>query len=78
MAENIREALLSVDPGRIEAAFSFGMTMIVVTHEMGFAREVATRMIFMEDGVIREEGTPEEFFEHPKDKRLKEFMAKII
>ena len=55
-----------------------GMTMIVVTHEMGFAREVATRMIFMEDGVIREEGTPEEFFEHPKDKRLKEFMAKII
>ncbi len=55
-----------------------GMTMIVVTHEMGFAREVATKMIFMDGGVIREAGTPKEFFENPKDQRLKEFISKIL
>ena len=55
-----------------------GMTMVVVTHEMGFAREVASRVIFMDDGQILEEAPPEEFFEHPKDERLKEFLSKIL
>ena len=55
-----------------------GMTMAVVTHEMGFAREVADRVIFMADGIIRESGTPEEVFDHPKDARLQEFLAKVL
>ena len=55
-----------------------GMTMAVVTHEMGFAKEVATRVIFMDAGQIKEQGTPEEFFENPKDERLKEFLSKIL
>ncbi|MGF7400317.1 amino acid ABC transporter ATP-binding protein [Thermoanaerobacterium thermosaccharolyticum] len=55
-----------------------GMTMIVVTHEMGFAREVADRVIFVDDGVIVEEGTPREVFENPKSPRTKEFFSKIL
>ena len=55
-----------------------GMTMVVVTHEMGFAREVATRVIFMESGEVREQGSPEDFFGNPKDERLKEFLSKIL
>ena len=55
-----------------------GMTMVVVTHEMGFAREVASRVLFMDDGQIQEEADPQEFFEHPKDARLKEFLSKIL
>ncbi len=55
-----------------------GMTMVVVTHEMGFAREVGTRVIFMDEGVIKEENTPKEFFENPKDPRLKDFLSKIL
>ena len=55
-----------------------GMTMAVVTHEMGFAKEVATRVLFMDAGEIREQGTPEEFFGNPKDERLKEFLSKIL
>ena len=55
-----------------------GMTMAVVTHEMGFAKEVATRVIFMDAGQIKERGTPEEFFGNPKDERLKEFLSKIL
>ena len=55
-----------------------GMTMAVVTHEMGFAREVADRVIFMADGIIRESGTPEEGFDHPKDARLQDFLAKVL
>lgn len=55
-----------------------GMTMVVVTHEMGFAREVATRVIFMDEGQIKEENTPEEFFTNPKDERLKEFLSKVL
>ena len=54
-----------------------GMTMLVVTHEMGFAREVANRVLFFADGVIKEQGTPEEVFDHPKDDRLKDFLAAI-
>ena len=55
-----------------------GMTMLVVTHEMGFAREVATRVVFMDGGVIVEEGTPTEIFDHPKSDRLKNFLAKVL
>ena len=55
-----------------------GMTMIVVTHEMGFAKEVASRVIFMDDGQIVEEAEPEEFFGNPKNPRLKEFLSKIL
>ncbi len=55
-----------------------GMTMVVVTHEMGFAREVANRVIFIDDGVIKEENTPKEFFDNPKDERLKEFLSKVL
>ena len=55
-----------------------GMTMIVVTHEMGFAKEVATRVIFMDDGVIKEENPPEEFFANPQNPRLKEFLSKVL
>lgn len=55
-----------------------GMTMVVVTHEMGFAKEVATRVIFMDEGQIKEQGDPQEFFEHPKDPRLQEFLSKIL
>ena len=55
-----------------------GMTMAVVTHEMAFAREVATRVIFMDVGRIIEEGTPEEIFEHPKNQRLKDFLSKVL
>ncbi len=55
-----------------------GMTMVVVTHEMGFAREVASRVIFMDEGQIVEEGTPEEIFDHPKMDRTKAFLNKIL
>lgn len=55
-----------------------GMTMVVVTHEMGFAREVASRVLFIDDGQIKEEAAPAEFFEHPKDPRLQEFLSKIL
>ena len=52
--------------------------MVVVTHEMGFAREVANRVVFIDEGRIKEENTPEELFDHPKDERLKEFLSKIL
>ena len=55
-----------------------GMTMVVVTHEMGFAREVGTRVIFMDGGTILEEDRPEELFAHPKSERLKTFLAKVL
>ena len=55
-----------------------GMTMVVVTHEMGFAREVGTRVIFMDKGVIMEDGTPAEIFTAPKSERLKTFLAKVL
>lgn len=55
-----------------------GMTMVVVTHEMGFAREVATRVLFMDGGNIQEQNTPEEFFAHPKNERLKAFLSKVL
>ncbi len=55
-----------------------GMTMAIVTHEMGFAREVADRVIFIDEGVIAEEGTPEEIFANPKSARLKDFLSKVL
>ena len=55
-----------------------GMTMVVVTHEMGFAREVGDRVLFMADGMILEEGTPELLFEHPQNPRLKDFLSKVL
>ena len=55
-----------------------GMTMVIVTHEMGFAREVASRIIFIDEGVIKEENAPKEFFENPKNERLQEFLSKVL
>lgn len=57
---------------------STGMTMVVVTHEMGFAREVANRVMFINDGVIQEEGIPQEIFGNPKSQRLQEFLSKVL
>jgi polar amino acid transport system ATP-binding protein len=54
------------------------MTMVVVTHEMGFAREVSNRVVFLDDGAIAEEGTPEEIFGNPQCERLKNFLAKVL
>lgn len=56
----------------------YGMTMVVVTHEMGFAREVADRVIFMSDGYIEEEGTPQEIFQNPQSERLKQFLKSVL
>ncbi|NLZ73969.1 MAG: amino acid ABC transporter ATP-binding protein, partial [Bacteroidales bacterium] len=55
-----------------------GMTMVVVTHEMGFAKEVATRVMFIDEGVIKEQNNPKAFFENPKDPRLKDFLSKVL
>jgi len=55
-----------------------GMTMVVVTHEMGFAKEIANKVIFMDGGVICEEGTPEEIFDNPKQERTKAFLSKVL
>lgn len=78
------EPTSALDPEMVEEVLELmkklakdGMTMIVVSHEMKFAREVATKMIFMVDGKIEEEGTPNQIFEHPKSDRLKEFISKI-
>lgn len=57
---------------------SQGMTMVVVTHEMGFAKEVGSRVIFFDEGIIQEEGTPEEIFRNPKGERLKSFLSKVL
>ena len=55
-----------------------GMTMVVVTHEMGFAREVGTKVLFMDEGIIMEENTPQEFFTSPKSRRLQDFLSKVL
>ena len=62
----------------IRALAKEGMTMVIVTHEMGFAREVADRILFVDEGQIKEEGTPDEVFNHPKNARLKEFLSKVL
>lgn len=78
------EATSALDPELVRGVLAVmkdlareGMTMIVVTHEMGFARDVADRVIFMDGGVIVEEGTPEEVFDHPKSDRTKDFLGHI-
>ena len=55
-----------------------GMTMVVVTHEMGFAREVGNRVVFMDEGRIVEQGTPEDIFQHPQSARLQDFLSKVL
>ena len=55
-----------------------GMTMVIVTHEMGFAKEVGTRILFMAEGKIAEENNPKDFFEHPQNERTKEFLKKVL
>jgi polar amino acid transport system ATP-binding protein len=55
-----------------------GMTMVVVTHEMGFAREVASKVVFIDEGVIKEENEPKAFFDSPKNPRLQEFLSKVL
>ena len=62
----------------IKQLASEGMTMVIVTHEMGFAREVANRVMFIDEGIIAEEGTPEDIFENPKCERLKSFLSKVL
>ena len=71
--EMVREVL-----DLIKSLADSGMTMVIVTHEMGFAREVANRIIFIDDGMIAEEGTPEEIFGAPKSERLKSFLSKVL
>ena len=61
----------------IKSLAEMNMTMVIVTHEMNFAREVADRILFMEDGVIVEDASPEEFFEHPKNERIRQFIRKV-
>ncbi|MBO8415015.1 MAG: amino acid ABC transporter ATP-binding protein [Proteobacteria bacterium] len=62
----------------VKLASESNITMVIVTHEMGFAREVADRIVFMEDGMIIEEGTPEHFFSHPDNERVQQFLGKIL
>ena len=71
--EMVREVL-----DLIKSLADSGMTMVIVTHEMGFAREVANRIIFIDDGMIAEEGTPEEIFGAPKSERLKSFLSEVL
>lgn len=71
--EMVGEVLLTM-----KALAETGLTMIIVTHEMGFARDVSDRVIFMDKGVIAEEGTPEDIFVHPKEERTKAFLARVL
>ena len=79
------EATSALDPEMVGEVLNLmkqlaadGMTMVVVTHEMGFAREVANRVMFINDGVIQEENTPQEIFSNPKSPRLQEFLSKVL
>ena len=82
----VRETTSALDPETIQEvldvmvrlAHEKNITMVVVTHEMGFARQVADRVVFMADGQILEEGTPEHFFTNPKHERVRQFLGKII
>lgn len=82
----VRETTSALDPETIQEvldvmvrlAHEKNITMVVVTHEMGFARQVADRVVFMADGQIIEEGTPDHFFENPANERVKQFLGKII
>lgn len=79
------EPTSALDPESIGGVLSLirelvegGMTIMIVTHEMSFAREIATRVVFLDKGKIIEEGTPEEFFDHPKTERVREFLKKVL
>ena len=72
------EPTSALDPEMVGELGRSGMTMVVVTHEMGFAREVATRVLFIDEGKIQEENSPKEFFANPKNKRLREFLSKTL
>ena len=82
----VRETTSALDPETIQEvldvmvrlAHEKNITMVVVTHEVGFARQVADRVVFMADGQILEEGTPEHFFTNPKNERVRQFLGKII
>ncbi len=80
----VDEATSALDPELVRGVLDVmkqlakgGMTMIVVTHEMGFARDVADRVVFMDEGIVHEQGTPEEVFDHPKSERTKDFLGHI-
>ena len=68
------KGVLNVIKGLAES----GMTCVIVTHEMGFAKEVSDRVLFIDDGIVAEEGTPEEVFDHPKNPRTKEFLSQVL
>ena len=79
------EPTSALDPEMVKEVLSVmqelaesGMTMVVVTHEMGFAREVANRVMFINEGIIQEENTPEQIFSAPKNPRLREFLSKVL
>ena len=79
------EPTSALDPEMVREVLSLikelaaeGMTMVIVTHEMGFAKEVANRVLFLNEGQIQEENTPEELFEHPKNARLQDFLSKVL
>ena len=79
------EPTSALDPGMVGEVLELmkelaqsGMTMVVVTHEMGFAKEVASRVIFIDEGKIQEENSPKEFFENPKNQRLRDFLSKVL
>ena len=83
--ENIDEPTSALDPEMVGEVLAVmkelaegGMTMMVVTHEMGFARDVADRVFFVDEGIIMEEGTPEEVFDHPKNPRTQSFLSKVL
>ena len=72
------EATSALDPEMVGEVLNVMKDLIVVTHEMGFAKEVADRVLFMEDGIIYEDGTPQEIFDNPKEKRTQEFLSKVL
>lgn len=77
MSETIRAAIQSVPEGQWEAGYMIGLTLVVVTHEMGFARNVSDRIIFMENGVVAEEAPAKEFFLHPRQEASKRFLRTV-
>ncbi len=62
----------------IQGLAESGMTCVIVTHEMGFARNISDRILFIDGGIIAEEGTPEQIFDHPQNERTKEFLSKVL
>lgn len=84
IAQIVRSGIHAIDPELVGEVLNVirkvaaeGVSMVIVTHEMNFAREVADRILFVEDGVIVEDAPPEEFFEHPKNERIRQFIRKV-